>query len=111
MYAVQCSTVTDPQVNRWSTQTLNIPIGVAVQSNNDGPVRVWAMPRINLLRRSFSGTTPSNTDTKFGASAGAAYVLESGLGIGVAFDLQRIDSGTADVSSVLISAGVSYAIN
>ena len=88
--------------------TLNIPIGVAVQTNNDNPLRLWAMPRINLLRTS-NGT--SNTDTKFGASAGAQYALESGIGIGVAFDLQRADGGTADVSSVLISAGISYAIN
>ena len=91
-----------------NTSLLNIPVGVAIQSNNDSPVSAWVMPRINFLRDSSGGV--SNTESKFGASAGAAYTSEGGVGVGVAFDLQRAESLPEDVSRVGFLAYVFYAL-
>lgn len=87
---------------------LNFPIGLAIQSNNDGPGRVWVMPRLNVMRISSGGV--SNTDSKIGASAGGSYTAEGGIGFNVALDFQRVDNGLEDVSAVLFSAGVHYVL-
>ena len=88
---------------------LNIPIGVAIRSNNDGPVSVWTMPRFNIARVSAGGV--SNSQKKIGGSAGVQYMTESGLGLGAAIDMQRAEGVGGDVTGVFFSAGVSYAIN
>ena len=67
------------------------------------------MPRYNIQRISSGGA--SVTEKKFGASAGASYAAESGVGIGVALDMQRADAGAGDVSKLGFSVGVFYRLN
>lgn len=79
-----------------NTSLLNIPIGVAIQTADDGPGRVWLMPRFNMLRQSTAGV--SSTESKFGTSAGGSYMSEGGMGVGVALDWQMTDDGTGTES-------------
>ena len=87
-----------------SSSILNIPVGVAIQSNNDGPARVYVMPRYNFMR--FAGSTES----KFGASAGGSYATENGMGFFLALDLQRYESLAGDLSAFGLGVGVFYAL-
>ncbi len=91
-----------------NTSLLNIPVGVAIQSNNDGPGRVWVMPRWNFLRDSTGGV--SDTESKFGVSAGGSYSTENGVGFFAAFDLQRFEAGTEDLSSFGFMLGAFYSL-
>jgi hypothetical protein len=92
------------------TTLLNIPIGLALQTNNDGPARFWVMPRLNILRESTGGIS-NDTEYKFGASAGGSYAAESGVGIGAALDLQMRDDGAGGNNSAIgFSVGVFYAM-
>ena len=92
-----------------NTSLLNIPVGVVIQSNNDGPGRVWVMPRYNFLRGSSGGV--SNTESKIGASAGGSYATENGVGFFAAVDLQRFEfTSTEDSSAFGFMVGVFYAL-
>lgn len=87
---------------------LNIPVGVAIQSNSDGPASAWVMPRWNFLRSSSGGS--SNTESKFGASAGGSYAMESGAGIFAVLDLQRFETVGGDESALGFGIGLFYAL-
>lgn len=72
--------------------TLTFPIGVALKRNIPGPtatVTPWVMPRLNIARASYSGS--SNTETDFGASAGFSVTLPSGFGVHSAIDMWAAD--------------------
>ena len=87
-----------------SESLLNIPVGVAIQSNNDGPASVWVMPRYNFTR--FAGSTES----KLGASAGGSYAAENGVGFGLALDWQIVESLPDDDHSLMFGVFVFYAL-
>jgi len=92
------------------TTLLQFPLGVALQTNNDGPARFWVMPRLNIFRQSTGGIS-DDTEYKFGTSLGGSYAAESGVGVGVALDWQMKDDGLGGNSSAIgFSIGLFYAM-
>lgn len=75
-----------------SGETLTVvrfPIGLAlkrpVAAANGGTFTPWIMPRLNVRRS--SRDSGSDTDTHFGASGGASFTSQGGLGVHVALDV------------------------
>ena len=72
---------------------LRFPLGIAIKGFAQSPeatIAPWVMPRINITRVSFSGS--SSTETDFGASAGVGFTFPNGFGIHTALDLLLSDS-------------------
>lgn len=72
---------------------LRFPLGIAIKGFAQSPeaaIAPWIMPRIDITRVSFAGS--SATETDFGASAGVGFTFPSGFGVHTALDVVLSDS-------------------
>ena len=74
-------------VDEADASTVRAPIGLALARSSDredATLRLWAMPRVEVLRTVVSGLR--DTDLVPGLSAGAAVTGDRGIGLSVAVD-------------------------
>ena len=93
---------------------LNFPIGIVISGSTEAGsmmVSPWVMPRFQLTRSKFDGTT-TTTEKDFGASGGISIASEGGVGVNLALDWLLVDdgSGSNSVSRLGFSAAVVYAL-
>lgn len=88
---------------------INVPFGLGIVANIPSPalsIKPWIAPRMEYMRvKNGSGT---NSQTKFGLSAGVNLGLAMGLTIRAAYDTIKLDGG---LSPSTFSIGVGYAIH
>lgn len=90
------------------TQT-EIPIGVAIAPSVPlFPIKPWIAPRVQLSRRSGSGS--STNATSVGLSAGVNFNMLLGLGVHAAVDIHRLSSkiNTAEPTAVILGVGAHF---
>ena len=90
-------------------ETLHFPVGAGIALNLPTPglaIRPWIAPRADVLHTSVSGT--SNTDTKFGLSAGVDFSLLMGLAFRASYDMVFADNGQ---KPGIFGVGIGYHLN
>ncbi|HEU5358736.1 MAG TPA: hypothetical protein VFU45_06440 [Gemmatimonadales bacterium] len=83
------------------TTLLNVPVSIGIAVNIPSPalsIKPWIAPRMQYTK--ISTPLGSTNSTKFGFSAGVNLGLSMGLGIRVAYDYYKPDTGAQSVFSV-----------
>lgn len=91
-----------------STET-EIPIGVAIAPSVPlFPIKPWIAPRVQLSRRSGSGS--STNATSVGLSAGVNFNMLLGLGVHAAVDIQKVSSklDPDEPTAVILGVGAHF---
>jgi hypothetical protein len=100
-----------------SVTTINVPVGLAIAVNVPTPgvsIDPWVAPRVQMSRTS---DVTSDTDVRFGASAGVNFGLLIGLGAHVALDYLLVSApsgsllSSSDLSPITLGVGVHYTIS
>lgn len=80
---------------------LNIPVSLGIAVNIPSPalsIKPWIAPRMQYTKVTLAGV--STNSTKFGISAGVNLGLAMGLGIRVAYDYYKPDTGAQSIFSI-----------
>lgn len=89
----------------------HVPVGLGLALTIPNPVfsiKPWLAPRVDLVRRTFTGGTPSaDTDANFAVSGGVDFGFLSGLTIRAMYD--RVSAGGGATPSVL-SLGLGFKV-
>ncbi|HSC58783.1 MAG TPA: outer membrane beta-barrel protein [Gemmatimonadales bacterium] len=89
---------------------LNVPFGLGIAVNIPSPalsIKPWIAPRMEYVRQEGGALPGTQTQTKFGLSAGVNLGLAGGLGIRVAYDMIKLNN----ISPSTFSVGVGYNIH